>query len=113
MFYEFIPPFFHTVCPSMLLQVLNPAQGGFVQEVVVHTDLIIHNIPGIRDPDTRFHHFTTELLPQLRAEQRSHTLVYIPDYCDYVRLLRHLKEDGGTSIASINEYMVGVRAAIS
>lgn len=74
----------------------------------MHTDLVINRIVGVRDPDARFHHFTTDLLPRLRTEQRRHTLIYIPDYCDYVRLLRHLKEDGGTSIASINEYMVGV-----
>ncbi|KAG0718827.1 Digestive organ expansion factor [Chionoecetes opilio] len=99
--------------PHKFYGVLNPACGGSVQEVVVHTDLIINNIPGLRDPDARFHYFTGELLPRLRSEQRSHTLVYIPDYCDYVRLLRHLKDDGGTSIASINEYMVGENSKVA
>lgn len=79
---------------------------------MVHTHLVINKISGVRDPDARFHHFTKELLPRLRTEQRRHTMIYIPDYCDYVRLLRHLKEDGGTSIASINEYMVSVSVII-
>lgn len=95
------------------LEVLNPSQGGSVEEVVVHTNLVINKILGVRDPDARFHHFTTELLPRLRSEHRSHTLIYIPDYCDYVRLLRHLKEDGGTSIASINEYMVSQNSKVA
>lgn len=89
------------------LQVLNPVKYGSLQEVVVQAELVLSRIAGMRDPDSRFHYFTRELLPQLQSSLRSHTMIYIPDYCDYVRLVRFLKEDRGTSIATINEYMVG------
>ncbi|KAG7170359.1 Digestive organ expansion factor-like, partial [Homarus americanus] len=95
------------------LQVLNPVDNGSVQEVVVQAELVLHRIAGMRDPDSRFRFFTQEIFPQLRSSMRSHTMVYIPDYCDYVRLVRYLKEDGGTSIATINEYMVGQNSKVA
>ncbi|XP_069940559.1 U3 small nucleolar RNA-associated protein 25 homolog [Cherax quadricarinatus] len=95
------------------LQVLNPVEIGSVQEVVVQAELVLSRIAGMRDPDTRFHYFTQELLPQFRSTMRFHTMVYIPDYCDYVRLVRYLKEDRGISIATINEYMVGQNSKVA
>nr|XP_027213158.1 digestive organ expansion factor homolog [Penaeus vannamei] len=89
------------------LQVLNPVTNGTVQEVLVPSELILSRLPGMRDPDVRFNYFIQELLPQFRSSRRYHTMLYIPDYCDYVRLVRYLKEDGGTSMSTINEYMVG------
>ncbi|XP_047493817.1 U3 small nucleolar RNA-associated protein 25 homolog [Penaeus chinensis] len=89
------------------LQVLNPVTNGSVQEVLVPSELILSRLPGMRDPDVRFNYFIQELLPQFQSSRRYHTMLYIPDYCDYVRLVRYLKEDGGTSMSTINEYMVG------
>ncbi|XP_045598817.1 U3 small nucleolar RNA-associated protein 25 homolog [Procambarus clarkii] len=95
------------------LQVLNPVEHGSVQEVVVQAELVLSRISGMRDPDSRFQHFTQELLPQFRSSMRHNVLVYIPDYCDYIRLVRYLKEDGGTSAATINEYMVGQNSKVA
>ncbi|CAL4180095.1 unnamed protein product, partial [Meganyctiphanes norvegica] len=89
------------------VQVLNIPDRGTVQEVAVRSELVLTRVPGLRDPDARFTYFTKELLPQFRSGLRNHTLIYIPDYCDYVRLVRFFKEDRGSSIATINEYMVG------
>ncbi|XP_064106595.1 U3 small nucleolar RNA-associated protein 25 homolog [Macrobrachium nipponense] len=89
------------------VQVLNHVQDGSVQEVVVPAELVMIRVAGMRDPDSRFNYFVKEVLPQYQANRRIGILVYIPDYCDYVRLVKYLKEDGGVSFSSINEYMTG------
>ncbi|XP_068227770.1 U3 small nucleolar RNA-associated protein 25 homolog [Palaemon carinicauda] len=89
------------------VQVLNYVKDGSVQEVVVPAELVMIRVTGMRDPDSRFNYFVKEVLPQYQANRRMGILVYIPDYCDYVRLVKYLKEDGGTSFSSINEYMAG------
>lgn len=84
-------------------------EKGTAGEVVVPAEMVITRIPGTRDPDSRFRHFTQEILPRMRSgPPQPGTMVYVPDYCDYVRLLRHLKEDKGISVNSINEYMIRV-----
>lgn len=89
-------------------------EKGTVGEVVVPAEMVITRIPGTRDPDSRFRHFTQEILPRLRSgPPQPGTMVYVPDYCDYVRLLRHLKEDKGISVNSINEYMIRVSKVIT
>ena len=65
-------------------------------------------IPGLNDADTRFNFFKEKVLPQFRSSNKANTLIYIPDYCDYLKVVRYLVEDGGASAATINEYMVGV-----
>lgn len=91
-----------------VFQVLNPVAVGSVQKVLVQSELVLCQVPGLRDRDARFQYFIQELLPQFQSCLRMHTMVFIPDYCDYIRILRYLKEDGGLSISTINEYMVGV-----
>lgn len=89
------------------VQVLNPVHDGSVQEVVVQAELVLIRVAGMRDHDSRFQFFIKEVLPQYQANRRIGIMVYIPDYCDYVRLVKYLKEDGGVSFTGINEYIAG------
>ncbi|KAK3856006.1 hypothetical protein Pcinc_037630 [Petrolisthes cinctipes] len=96
------------------IEVLNMVENGIAGEVVVPAEMVITRIPGTRDPDSRFRHFTQEILPRLRSgPPQPGTMVYVPDYCDYVRLLRYLKEDRGISVATINEYMIGEQGKVA
>ncbi|KAK7071363.1 hypothetical protein SK128_001398 [Halocaridina rubra] len=95
------------------VQVLNAVKAGTVQEIVAEAELILTRVVGMRDPDARFKYFVNEVLPQYKGNRRIGVMVYIPDYCDYVRLVKHLKDDGGTSFTSINEYLSGETAKLA
>ncbi|XP_076043396.1 U3 small nucleolar RNA-associated protein 25 homolog isoform X1 [Oratosquilla oratoria] len=94
------------------IQVLNHEESGSVQQVLVSAEIIFNRIGNIRDPDMRFNHFIKEVIPQYVTGLRAHTLIYIPDYCDYIRLVKHFKEEG-ISAATINEYMVGKNSKVA
>ncbi|KAB7494184.1 Digestive organ expansion factor-like protein, partial [Armadillidium nasatum] len=69
--------------------------------------------PNVLEFDATFNYFTKELLPRLRKKNTSHVLIYIPDYCDYVRLNYYFHKDGGTSFATINEYMIDENSKVA
>ncbi|XP_076043397.1 U3 small nucleolar RNA-associated protein 25 homolog isoform X2 [Oratosquilla oratoria] len=104
--------FLSSVEVMVIDQVLNHEESGSVQQVLVSAEIIFNRIGNIRDPDMRFNHFIKEVIPQYVTGLRAHTLIYIPDYCDYIRLVKHFKEEG-ISAATINEYMVGKNSKVA
>lgn len=59
-------------------------------------------------PDAQFAHFTQVILPLLRRKNQTGTLIFVSDYCDYVLLVNYFKEDRGTNVSTLNEYMINV-----
>lgn len=61
------------------------------------------------DPDTRFNFFKTLIVPLLMEQTEEHgepggTLVYVPDYSDYLRLKQYLRFETSVNFCAIDEY---------
>lgn len=56
--------------------------------------------------DDRFHFFIEKVLPEFSRKERSHVLIYIPSYFDFVRLRNHLRREE-ISFGQICEYTSG------
>lgn len=57
------------------------------------------------EPDKRFHHFTTQLLPALlkSAVQSANTIVFIPSSFDFIRVHNWFRKQSGVSFAILSE----------
>ncbi|KAJ3568005.1 hypothetical protein NP233_g5994 [Leucocoprinus birnbaumii] len=58
------------------------------------------------EPDKRFHHFTTQLLPVLlkSAVQSTNTVVFVPSSFDFIRVHNYFRKQAGVSFAVLSEY---------
>ncbi|KXN84148.1 U3 small nucleolar RNA-associated protein 25 [Leucoagaricus sp. SymC.cos] len=58
------------------------------------------------EPDKRFHHFTTQLLPTIlkSAVQSTNTVVFIPSSFDFIRVHNYFRKQARVSFAIISEY---------
>ncbi|KAF5328624.1 hypothetical protein D9619_011630 [Psilocybe cf. subviscida] len=65
----------------------------------------------VDEPEKRFHHFTTQLLPAIlkSAVQSTNTIVFVPSSFDFTRVHNHFRKSaagggGGMSFAVLSEY---------
>ncbi|KAI0071647.1 digestive organ expansion factor [Panus rudis PR-1116 ss-1] len=58
------------------------------------------------EPEKRFQHFTTQLLPQVlkSAVQSVNTVVFVPSSFDFIRVHNHFRKTAGVSFAVLSEY---------
>ncbi|KAF9444005.1 DUF1253-domain-containing protein [Macrolepiota fuliginosa MF-IS2] len=58
------------------------------------------------DPDKRFHHFTTQLLPSLlkSAVQSTNTVIFVPSSFDFIRVYNYFRKHAGVSFTILSEY---------
>jgi len=60
----------------------------------------------VSEPDKRFAFFKNVMLPQItnKASYDFGTLIYVPNYIDYLRLTNYLRTDSSVPFVSIDEY---------
>ncbi|EKM57622.1 uncharacterized protein PHACADRAFT_115880 [Phanerochaete carnosa HHB-10118-sp] len=58
------------------------------------------------EPDKRFQHFTTQMLPGVlkSAVQSTNTAIFIPSSFDFIRVQNHFRKTAGVSFAVLSEY---------
>ncbi|GJE85252.1 digestive organ expansion factor [Phanerochaete sordida] len=58
------------------------------------------------EPDKRFQHFTTQVLPAVlkSAVQSANTVVFVPSSFDFIRVQNHFRKTVGVSFAVLSEY---------
>ncbi|XP_006455126.1 hypothetical protein AGABI2DRAFT_209438 [Agaricus bisporus var. bisporus H97] len=58
------------------------------------------------EPDKRFHHFTTQVLPALlkSAVQSTNTIVFIPSSFDFIRVHNWFRQQSGVEFTILSEY---------
>ncbi|KDR67537.1 hypothetical protein GALMADRAFT_258194 [Galerina marginata CBS 339.88] len=58
------------------------------------------------EPEKRFHHFTTQLLPSVlkSAVQSTNTIIFIPSSFDFIRIQNHFRKTPGVTYAVLSEY---------
>lgn len=61
------------------------------------------------EPEARFGYFKSNIVPFLKESledrEEGGTLLYIPDYSDYLRVKKYLKFDASVNFCSVDEYM--------
>lgn len=85
---------------------------GVLDRVKPGVKQVFERIPGndpLEELDARFDYFCKTTLPALRksAVSREKTLIMVPSYFDYIRVVNHfrkIEEDEGLSFAAISEY---------
>ncbi|CAD5110972.1 DgyrCDS325 [Dimorphilus gyrociliatus] len=71
------------------VKVNSVQRRGTICQVVVHLPQIFHRINSLtaaNSADCRFEFFKSKILPKMRQEINSQTLLFVPSYFDYVRL---------------------------
>lgn len=58
------------------------------------------------EPEKRFHHFTTQLLPAVikSAVQSTNTVVFVPSSFDFIRVHNWFRKNAGVSFTVLSEY---------
>ncbi|XP_076463497.1 U3 small nucleolar RNA-associated protein 25 homolog [Babylonia areolata] len=92
----------------------KPAQGSVCQ-VYVQLPQMFHRLDCDSPADiseARFQFFLKEVLPQHKEKDMKQTLIFIPNYFDFVRIRNHFKKEA-ISFTHINEYATskGIRRA--
>lgn len=75
---------------------------------VVGQSLVHFDCPSPQnEPDRRFHHFTTQLLPVLlkSAVQSTNTVVFVPSSFDFTRVHNYFRTQAGVSFAVLSEWV--------
>lgn len=93
-----------------------PRKDGIIGDLgvdVKQTFSRYHSPSPLTDPDNRFKHFTTAIVPSLTRQVKSAasgaqgTLIFIPSYLDFVRVRNYFSDSSATqniSFGSISEY---------
>ncbi|KXJ71921.1 hypothetical protein RP20_CCG019385 [Aedes albopictus] len=95
------------------IRAANPVKAGSIRHVVVQVPQTFHRIEVTsldQSFDSKFQHFTTVLLPQLRSITMARCLIYVPSYFDYVRLRNYFKKEE-LSFVQICEYSKDAKIA--
>ncbi|KAF9557950.1 digestive organ expansion factor [Agrocybe pediades] len=60
----------------------------------------------VDEPEKRFHHFTTQLLPSVlkSAVQSTNTIVFVPSSFDFIRVHNHFRKLSGVTFTVLSEY---------
>ncbi|KAF9523468.1 digestive organ expansion factor [Crepidotus variabilis] len=58
------------------------------------------------EPDKRFHHFTTQILPSVlkSAVQSTNTIIFVPSSYDFIRVHNHFRKQVGVTFSVLSEY---------
>ncbi|KAF9010780.1 digestive organ expansion factor [Cyathus striatus] len=73
----------------------------------VNQDFVHFDCTNMNDePDKRFHHFTTQLLPTVLkyAVQSTNTVVFVPSSFDFIRVHNYFRKHAGVPFAVLSEY---------
>ncbi len=59
----------------------------------------------VDEPEKRFHHFTTQLLPSIfkSAVQSTNTIIFIPSSFDFIRIQNYFRKKGGLTFTVLSE----------
>ncbi|KAF5346683.1 hypothetical protein D9756_010395 [Leucocoprinus leucothites] len=73
-----------------------------IEQSLVHFDCTSPQ----EEPDKRFHHFTTQLLPAIMksAVQSTNTVIFVPSSLDFIRVHNHFRKQAGVSFTILSEY---------
>ncbi|KAF8149453.1 digestive organ expansion factor [Crassisporium funariophilum] len=60
----------------------------------------------VDEPEKRFHHFTTQLLPAVlkSAVQSTNTIIFVPSSFDFIRVHNYFRKSAGVPFAVLSEY---------
>ncbi|KAJ3510271.1 hypothetical protein NLJ89_g4777 [Agrocybe chaxingu] len=60
----------------------------------------------VDEPEKRFHHFTTQLLPSIMksAVQSTNTIIFIPSSFDFIRIQNYFRKSSGATYTILSEY---------
>ncbi|CAA7260732.1 unnamed protein product [Cyclocybe aegerita] len=60
----------------------------------------------VDEPEKRFRHFTTQLLPSIlkSAVQSTNTIIFIPSSFDFIRVQNYFRKSSGTTYTILSEY---------
>ena len=88
------------------VRISNPIINGDIRNVIVPLSQVFHRIE-CSDLDqvfqTRFNYFVNKILPQFKSTIFAHTMIYVPNYFDYVQLRNYFKAEN-LSFVQICEY---------
>lgn len=75
-----------------------------LKQVFMRFDIDVGHI--INEPDKRFDIFKNVVFPQImnKSSYKYGTLVYIPNYFDYLRVKKYLKNETSTTFVAVDEY---------
>lgn len=88
------------------IQIKQVPQIGAICNIGFQLGQVFHRIncdSPIDLPNARFDFFINKLLPQFKDEMKSHTLIFIPSYFDFVKVRNYFKKTDIKS-TSISEY---------
>ncbi|KAF8971254.1 digestive organ expansion factor [Flammula alnicola] len=73
-----------------------------IDQNFIHFDCV----SPVDEPEKRFHHFTTQLLPSVlkSAVQSTNTIVFIPSSFDFIRVQNHFRKQSGVTFTVLSEY---------
>lgn len=100
---------FHHKCHNYAgrIKISNAIVKGSIRHVIVPLAHVYHRIETGNDLeealDLRFEYFIKKILPQFRNIIYAHTMIYVPNYFDYVRIRNYLKEEN-MNFVQICEY---------
>lgn len=95
------------------IKTINPTEFGCISQVVVQLPHVFHKFTGASVAeaiDSRFQFFTSKILPQQQDSLMKQTLIYVPNYFDFVRVRNHLKREE-ISFVQICEYSKEAKVA--
>lgn len=88
------------------VRVSNPIINGDIRNVIVPMSQVFHRIE-CTDIDqvfqARFNYFINKILPQFKSTIFTHTMIFVPNYFDYVQLRNYFKAES-LSFVQICEY---------
>ncbi|KAJ8973519.1 hypothetical protein NQ317_014244 [Molorchus minor] len=77
-------------------KIINPMQYGCISQVFVQLPHIFHRFDALNASeaiDARFNLFVSKILPQQREILMKQTLIFIPNYFDFVRIRNYFKKE--------------------
>ncbi|KJA17536.1 hypothetical protein HYPSUDRAFT_206129 [Hypholoma sublateritium FD-334 SS-4] len=73
-----------------------------IDQNFIHFDCV----SAVDEPEKRFHHFTTQLLPAIlkSAVQSTNTIIFVPSSFDFIRVHNYFRKAAGVSFTVLSEY---------